>query len=66
MSLQLFSLNAQEVNLVVTDLIGNILESKAIQGGEGDNIIMVGTSDYATGMYMIRLNNGTSVPFMVK
>lgn len=57
---------AQKVNLVVTDLIGNILESKAIQGGEGDNIIMVGTSDYATGMYMIRLNNGTSVPFMVK
>lgn len=59
----------QTVKVVVTDLLGNILDQHVIQANQGDNLVLLSTETYASGMYMIRLAEGAgsqTMQFIVK
>lgn len=65
-----FSLNAaQRANLTVQDVTGKIVQSAEINGAEGSNLVMMNTSDLATGMYFLKVQVGGSqktMQFVVK
>ena len=57
----------QSVAVSVTDLMGNVLQKHVINANEGDNLVMLSTDMLASGMYMIRLNEGTqTLQFVVR
>jgi hypothetical protein len=63
------ALSGQTVNVYVTDLMGNILAKHTINANQGDNLVMLSTETLASGMYLIRLAEGTTgqtLQFVVK
>lgn len=59
----------QTVTVAVVDLLGNVLNSYTIQANEGDNLVLISTESLASGMYLIRLAQGTAgqtMQFVVK
>lgn len=52
-----FTLNqGQSVTLNVMDVSGKILKTAVINGKEGENVVMLNNSDFASGMYFIQIN----------
>lgn len=54
------ALTGQTVTVSVVDLLGNVLSTYTIQANEGENLVMVSTESLASGMYLVRLSQGTS------
>lgn len=65
-----FNLSAAQWTMVqVTDVSGKIIEAHRINGGEGDNLVVMNTSHLASGSYLISLttsNGQKTLPFIVK
>lgn len=60
---------AQDVTMAVTDVTGKVLQSNLIKANEGSNLVMMGTSELAPGVYFLNVINGTStktIQFVVK
>lgn len=63
------SKTGQTITVYVTDLLGHILSQHTVQANEGDNLVMLSTETFASGMYMIRLseaNASQTLQFVVK
>lgn len=59
----------QTINVYVTDLLGNIVATHVINANEGENTVIMSTETFASGMYLIRLNEGSAnqtLQFVVK
>jgi hypothetical protein len=54
------ALTGQTVTVSVVDLLGNVLSTYTIQANEGENLVMLSTESLASGMYLVRLSQGTS------
>ena len=48
------------MTIVLTDLTGKIIQTNIIQANEGENLVMLNTSDFAKGVYFVNLISGTS------
>lgn len=60
---------AQDVVLEVTDLTGKLVQSNLIKANTGNNLVMLNTSDFAQGVYMLNITAGSkrsTLRFMVK
>jgi len=63
------SKTGQTVTVYVTDLMGHILSQHTVQAAQGDNLVMLSTESFASGMYLIRLaeaNASQTLQFVVK
>lgn len=54
----------QNVQVAVTDLLGNVLSNYSIHANEGQNLVLISTQTLASGMYMVRLSQGTAAQTM--
>lgn len=52
--------NNEKMTIVLTDLTGKIIQTNIIQANEGENLVMLNTSDFAKGVYFVNLISGTS------
>jgi len=60
---------AQTVEVAVVDLFGQVIRTYMIKANEGDNLVLINTEELASGMYMVRLSQGTAahtMQFVVK
>jgi len=61
--------NYQTVNVSVVDMLGNVVSSYAVNANSGLNSVEISTADLSSGMYFVRLANGTTstnLQFVVK
>jgi len=54
------AINNEKMTIVLTDLTGKIIQTNIIQANEGENLVMLNTSDFAKGVYFVNLISGTS------
>jgi|GEM_PF-2970949 len=50
---------AAEVNIIVSDVTGRVMLNQTQQMTVGINWTMINTADYANGIYLVRIQNGT-------
>lgn len=50
---------AAEVNVIISDVTGRTMFSQTQQMGVGVNWTIINTADYANGIYLVRIQNGT-------
>lgn len=59
--------NAQEVNMQVVDVTGKVINTNVINANTGSNIVVIGTEDFAPGMYFLNISgNANALQFVVK
>ena len=56
----------QTVTVAVTDLMGNVIQHHTINANQGTNLVLLSTNELAAGMYLVRLNEGQTMSFVVK
>ena len=58
---------SESVNIFVLDLQGKVISNKAIQQLQNESIVKIDFTDYAKGMYVVRIvgNKGNSESFKV-
>ena len=65
-----FTLNsAEQASLIVQDVTGKITQTATVNGAEGLNMVMMDTSELASGMYFLKVQIGASqktIQFVVK
>jgi hypothetical protein len=54
------AINNEKMTIVLTDLTGKIIQTNIIQANEGENLVMLNTSDFAKGVFFVNLISGTS------
>lgn len=62
-------LSTQKVDVTVQDVTGKLIQSHAINGEQGENQVVVGTTELASGIYFLKIQTGNSietVQFVVK
>jgi hypothetical protein len=47
------------MTIVLTDLTGKTIQTNTIQANEGENLVLLNTSDFAKGVYFVNLLSGT-------
>lgn len=60
MSVDYFSYQEMDVDVVVTDLLGNVIANTKASVVNGENMIEMNVTDYASGIYIIQISNGKS------
>lgn len=61
--------SAQSMIFTITDISGKQIQSNVINANAGSNLVMMNTSDLASGMYFLKLNSGgaeQTLQFIVK
>lgn len=61
--------SAQEVMLEITDLTGKVVQANEIKANEGNNLVMMNTSDFAQGVYFLNVYSGnkrSTLQFVIK
>eukprot|EP00353_Schmidingerella_taraikaensis_P010210 CAMPEP_0185576978 /NCGR_PEP_ID=MMETSP0434-20130131/7780_1 /TAXON_ID=626734 ORGANISM="Favella taraikaensis, Strain Fe Narragansett Bay" /NCGR_SAMPLE_ID=MMETSP0434 /ASSEMBLY_ACC=CAM_ASM_000379 /LENGTH=718 /DNA_ID=CAMNT_0028194393 /DNA_START=40 /DNA_END=2196 /DNA_ORIENTATION=- len=59
--------NAQEVNLQVVDVTGKVINTSTVNANTGANMVVLGTDNFAPGMYFLKIDGGSSsLQFVVK
>lgn len=53
------AINNEKMTIVLTDLTGKIIQTNTIQANEGENLVLLNTSDFAKGVYFVNLLSGT-------
>jgi hypothetical protein len=48
------------MTIVLTDLTGKTIQTNTIEANEGENIVLLNTSDFAKGVYFVNLLSGTN------
>lgn len=69
LNVQFNVLTAQNVNVSVVDVLGNVLSQYVIQAAEGSNTVVLSTEAMASGMYFVRVGQGEQIntlQFVVK
>lgn len=56
-NLRFVSENSQELTMVITDLQGKQVFQQLVSVNQGDNNVLISTSNLATGIYMVQLQN---------
>jgi PKD repeat protein len=60
---------AQDVTIEITDLTGKVVQLNHINANEGNNLVMMNTSEFAQGSYFLNINAGnkrSTLQFVVK
>ncbi len=59
--------NAQEVSLQVVDVTGKVINTSTVNANTGANMVVIGTDNFAPGMYFLKIDGGaSSLQFVVK
>jgi hypothetical protein len=61
--------NAQQVEFLVQDIAGKVVQSRYVQGQTGANLVVLGTEGISSGMYFLQIRSGgtqQSIQFVVK
>lgn len=53
------AINNEKMTILLTDLTGKIIQTNTIQANEGENLVLLNTSDFAKGVYFVNLLSGT-------
>lgn len=65
-----FNVNSnQNMNFVVTDVLGKVVQTSSIQAASGSNLVVLSTDNLSNGMYFLQIGNETSkqvIQFVVK
>lgn len=54
------STSTSELNIIVFDITGKILQQNTIQNSVGENQLKINTEDYEAGIYFIEINDGSN------
>jgi PKD repeat protein len=69
LNIQFNVIESSDVNLVVQDITGKLIQSNLVKATSGKNLVMMNTTDLASGMYFMNILQGNSkktVQFIVK
>ena len=59
LNISFHAINNEKMTIVLTDLTGKTIQTTTIQANEGENLVLLNTSDFAKGVYFVNLLSGT-------
>ena len=59
LNISFHAINNEKMSIVLTDLTGKTIQTTTIQANEGENLVLLNTSDFAKGVYFVNLLSGT-------
>jgi PKD repeat protein len=59
LNISFHAINNEKMTIVLTDLTGKTIQTNTIQANEGENLVLLNTSDFAKGVYFVNLLTGT-------
>ena len=59
LNISFHAINNEKMTIVLTDLTGKTIQTTTIQANEGENLVLLNTSDFAKGLYFVNLLSGT-------
>jgi PKD repeat protein len=59
LNISFHAINNEKMTIVLTDLTGKTIQTNTIEANEGENIVLLNTSDFAKGVYFVNLLSGT-------
>ncbi len=59
LNISFHAINNEKMTIVLTDLTGKTIQTNTIQANEGENLVLLNTSDFAKGVYFVNLLSGT-------
>ncbi|MEN9977443.1 MAG: hypothetical protein RLZZ569_68 [Bacteroidota bacterium] len=60
LNISFHAINNEKMTIVLTDLTGKTIQTNTIEANEGENIVLLNTSDFAKGVYFVNLLSGTN------